>query len=136
VEPELRLLPPRTIAWKVRDGSPYRGSHLADLARHRAVKGWVAFVEVDRSDPEGPDFRIRGAYEDAAGSVARWRLSVGYDAYHWAVGSPEHHDWFMRTMRAGSPLTLLVSPDGKRVVPFGQCEAFVERAGRLVWAAE
>lgn len=80
-------------------------------------------------DREGPDFDVTVAFPlpappgDDGPPLAALRWRGGWDAYHWAMGSPEHHAWFHDTMaRVGAPVTLLV--EGEEVVVAGMLEAF------------
>lgn len=134
VEPELRQVPPRSIATFDRQGAPLHERPLAAIRDFSAVKGWVVSVE-EVPDYEGPDFHVRVAWE-ARGEARVEKLVVGYDTYHWAVGSPEHHEWFFRRIRAGQPVTVLLAPRGKEWRLYGQLEAFVERGGQRVFAAD
>lgn len=85
-------------------------------------------------DDEGPDYHIEVAWE--APDLRVENVVIGYDAYHWAVGSPEHHTWFHRRIVPGEAVTVLFAPRGKDWTFYGQLEPFITRGERREFAAE
>src|SRR5690606_23785697 len=67
VEPELRLAPPREPIFFDASGGPLPASIAEALRDWDAVRGWVVRADVDRSDPEGPEYRIAFAWEGPGG---------------------------------------------------------------------
>jgi hypothetical protein len=106
----------------------------ARVAGYEAVRGWVVQVKETR-DYEGPDFKVWIAYE-VGEKLHQLYFSVGYDGYHWACGSPDHCEWFSKTMKAGRSLTVLYDPwEPDQAVIFGMAEPFVTVDGERRWAA-
>lgn len=137
VEPELRPAPPRVVPAVTRAGRRLPPEHLALVQAWHAIKGWIVAVE-KVADHEGPDYHIEVAWPDprAPGQVRIEKRVIGYDAYHWAVGAPEHFAWFHRRIVAGQPVTVLVEPRGKAWSLYGQCEPFIDRGAGPVFAAD
>lgn len=134
VEPELRASPPRTLALFTRTGEPIHERAVEVTGTYRAVKGWVVSMEKTH-DYEGPDHHIRLAWEQD-GEIRIEKVVIGYDSYHWAVSYPEHFAWFERTMQPGQPVTILLAPAGRDWSIYGQLEAFIDRGGNRVFAAD
>jgi len=99
---------------------------LQDFAqRSRAVIGVVSATRQIPQPHEGPDYEVDVLFR-ADGAPARYRFRGGWDSYHWAVSSPDHHGWFQAVMRkAGETLTVLYDPADGTAAPFGMLEPFV-----------